>query len=64
MKIIEKINIDEQMRQIESRLQNEKGITLDEFKAFFFFLNNLEDFSKGTEWIDFFTSIQVHQDVD
>ena len=39
------------MRQIESRLQNEKGITLDEFKAFFFFLNNLEDFSKGIEWI-------------
>merc|ERR1712021_95448 len=50
MRYTDSYDMDEQMRQIESRLKNEKGITLDEFKAFFFFLNNLEDFSKAIHY--------------
>ena len=33
------------MKQIKTRLTHGEGIALDEFKSFFFFLNNLEDFT-------------------
>ena len=33
------------MKQIKPRLTHGEGIALDEFKSFFFFLNNLEDFT-------------------
>ena len=46
------------MKQIKTRLTHGEGIALDEFKSFFFFLNNLEDFtiavhyySLANEWI-------------
>jgi len=50
MRYTDSYDMDEQMKQIESRLKNEKGITINEFKAFFFFLNNLEDFSKAIHY--------------
>ena len=33
------------MKHIRTRLTVGDGIALDEFKSFFFFLNNLEDFT-------------------
>ena len=39
------IDKEEQMKQIKTRLTHGEGIALDEFKSFFFFLNNLEDFT-------------------
>ena len=41
----EAIDKEEQMKQIKTRLTHGEGIALDEFKSFFFFLNNLEDFT-------------------
>jgi len=50
MRYTDSYDMEEQMKAIASRLKNEKGITIDEFKAFFFFLNNLEDFSKAIHY--------------
>merc|ERR1719378_557804 len=50
MRYTDSYNMEEQMKAISSRLRNEKGITLDEFKSFFFFLNNLEDFSTAIHY--------------
>ena len=38
-------DMETQLEGIGKRLKNTSGITLDEFKSFFFFLNNLENFA-------------------
>ena len=38
-------DMESQLEMIGSRIKNTSGISLDEFKAFFFFLNNLENFA-------------------
>ena len=69
MRYTDSWDMDEQIKEVKTRLKNQKGnvltlsteakffweknilgITLDEFKAFFFFLNNLEDFSTAVHY--------------
>nr|CAB3263835.1 calcium uptake protein 3, mitochondrial [Phallusia mammillata] len=38
-------DIEEQIEKVTERIQEEKGISFEEFRSFFQFLNNLEDFA-------------------
>ena len=42
--------MNEPYEGIEKRLDNKTGITLKEFKSFFFFLNNLESFATAIHY--------------
>ena len=43
-------DVESQLEKISKRVSNTTGITLDEFKAFFFFLNNLESFATAIHY--------------
>ena len=43
-------NLANRNKAIEKRLDNKTGITLKEFKSFFFFLNNLESFATAIHY--------------
>ena len=43
-------DMDQQLERIQGRLNNQEGISMEEFKAFFFFLNNLEDFATAIHY--------------
>jgi hypothetical protein len=43
-------DMDQQLERIKGRLSNQEGISMEEFKSFFFFLNNLEDFATAIHY--------------
>jgi hypothetical protein len=43
-------DMEKQIKQISKRLENTKGISIKEFKSFFFFLNNLEGFATAVHY--------------
>ncbi|CAG5114099.1 Oidioi.mRNA.OKI2018_I69.chr2.g8170.t3.cds [Oikopleura dioica] len=43
-------DMDQQLERIQGRLSNQEGISMEEFKSFFFFLNNLEDFATAVHY--------------
>lgn len=43
-------DMEKQLKSIEKRIKNTSGISLEEFKAFFFFLNNLEGFATAVHY--------------